>query len=183
VGSIKTLDTNGVSEGCAICFMNNGSPSHKNVEVKAMKVKELLSIKGLECFSITSDHSVLDGAKQMTDCNIGALLVMDRGSLTGIITERDIVKTTAEEGKQCKDVKIKDVMSTNLLVVKPGDDLDYVMAIMIRNNIRHTPVVEESGLVGLLSMRDVVRVLVKNLKAENLYLKDMIGGKLGEMGD
>jgi CBS domain-containing protein len=148
-----------------------------------MKVKELLSIKGLECFSISSDQTMLDGAKQMADCNIGALLVMDKGSLAGIITERDIVKTTADETKQLKDVKVKDVMSTNLLVVKPGDDLDYVMAIMIRNNIRHTPVIEESGLVGLLSMRDVVRVLVKNLKAENHYLKDMIGGKLGEMGD
>jgi CBS domain-containing protein len=148
-----------------------------------MKVKELLGIKGLECFSITSDQSLFDGAKQMTDCNIGALLVMDRGSLVGIITERDIVKNTANETKQCRDVRIKDVMSTNLLVVKPGDDLDYVMAIMIRNNIRHTPVVEESGLVGLLSMRDVVRVLVKNLKAENIYLKDMIGGKLSELGD
>jgi len=148
-----------------------------------MKVKELLSIKGLECFSITSDQTLLDGAKQMAECNIGALLVMDKGSLVGIITERDIVKTTANEKAQCKDVKIKTVMSTNLLVVKPGDDLDYVMAIMIQNNIRHTPVVEESGLVGLLSMRDVVRVLVKNLKAENHYLKDMIGGKLGEMGD
>jgi CBS domain-containing protein len=148
-----------------------------------MKVKELLSIKGLECFSITSDQTLLDGAKQMAECNIGALLVMDKGSLVGIITERDIVKTTANEKALCKDVKIKTVMSTNLLVVKPGDDLDYVMAIMIQNNIRHTPVVEESGLVGLLSMRDVVRVLVKNLKAENHYLKDMIGGKLGEMGD
>jgi CBS domain-containing protein len=148
-----------------------------------MKVKELLSIKGLECFSITSDQSLLEAAKQMTECNIGALLVMDRGLLSGIITERDIVKTSANEHKQCKDVKIKDVMSTNLLVVKPGDDLDYVMAIMIQNNIRHTPVVEESGLMGLLSMRDVVRVLVKNLKAENHYLKDMIGGKLGELGD
>ena len=51
------------------------------------------------------------------------------------------------------------------------------MAIMIQNNIRHLPVVEESGLLGLLSMRDVVRVLVKNLKAENHYLKDFIGGK------
>jgi CBS domain-containing protein len=148
-----------------------------------MKVKELLSIKGLECFSITSEATLLDAAKQMDECNIGALLVMNKGTLAGIVTERDIVKTTAHEAKNCRDVKIKDVMSTNLLVVKPGDDLDYVMAIMIQNNIRHTPVVEESGLVGLLSMRDVVRVLVKNLKAENLYLKDMIGGKLGELGD
>lgn len=148
-----------------------------------MKVKELLSIKGLECFSITSDQTLLDSAKQMAECNIGALLVMDKGSLVGIITERDIVKNAANEAVHGTDVKIRDVMSTNLLVVKPGDDLDYVMAIMIQNNIRHTPVVEESGLVGLLSMRDVVRVLVKNLKAENHYLKDMIGGKLGEMGD
>lgn len=148
-----------------------------------MKVKELLSIKGLECFSITSDQTLLDAAKQMNECNIGALLVMNKGSLVGIITERDIVKNAAKESKECKDVKISDSMSTNLLVVKPGDDLDYVMAIMIQNNIRHTPVVEESGLVGLLSMRDVVRVLVKNLKAENIYLKDMIGGKLGELGD
>jgi CBS domain-containing protein len=142
-----------------------------------MQVKELLSIKGVECFSITSDRSLLDAAKQMEECNIGALLVIDRGALVGIVTERDIVKNTARDNVQCKDVNIKDLMSTNLLVVKPGDDLDYVMAIMIQNNIRHTPVVEASGLVGLLSMRDVVRVLVKNLKAENIYLKDMIGGK------
>ncbi len=142
-----------------------------------MKVKELLSIKGLECFSITSDQSLRDAAKQMTECNIGALLVMDKGSLAGIVTERDIVKNAAKGTAHGQDVKIKDAMSSNLLVVKPGDDLDYVMAIMIQNNIRHLPVVEENGLMGLLSMRDVVRVLVKNLKAENHYLKDFIGGK------
>lgn len=142
-----------------------------------MKVKELLSIKGLECFSIQSLDTLQAAAKQMAECNIGALLVMDRGSLVGIVTERDIVKNAAGAGLPMKEVVIKDVMSANLLVVKPGDDLDYVMAIMIQNNIRHLPVIEENGLLGLLSMRDVVRVLVKNLKAENHYLKDFIGGK------
>jgi len=142
-----------------------------------MKVKELLSIKGLECFSINSTDTLQAAAKQMAECNIGALLVMDRGSLVGIVTERDIVKNSAHEQPAMKDVLIKDAMSANLLVVKPGDDLDYVMAIMIQNNIRHLPVIEENGLLGLLSMRDVVRVLVKNLKAENHYLKDFIGGK------
>lgn len=142
-----------------------------------MKVKELLSIKGLECFSIQSSDTLQAAAKQMAECNIGALLVMDRGSLVGIVTERDIVKNAAGAGLPMKEVVIKDVMSANLLVVKPGDDLDYVMAIMIQNNIRHLPVIEENGLMGLLSMRDVVRVLVKNLKAENHYLKDFIGGK------
>jgi CBS domain-containing protein len=140
-----------------------------------MKVKELLGIKGIECFSIMSDQSLLDASKQMAECRIGALLVMDKGTLTGIITERDIVRSVAN-GKSCKDVRTKDVMTTNLIVSKSGDDLDYVMAVMIQNNIRHLPVVDEHGLIGMLSMRDVVRVLVKNLKAENQYLKDFIGG-------
>ena len=140
-----------------------------------MKVKELLSIKGIECFSIMSDQTMLDAAKQMAECKIGALLVMEKGHLAGIVTERDVVKSLANE-KDCRNIRIKDVMTTNLLVSKSGDDLDYVMAVMIQNNIRHLPVVEETGLVGMLSMRDVVRVLVKNLKAENQYLKDFIGG-------
>ena len=148
-----------------------------------MKVKELLSIKGIECFSVMSDQTLLDAAKQMTECKIGALLVMDKGSLAGIITERDIVKNAANEARQCKDVKIKDVMTTDLLVSKPGDDLEYVMTVMTQNNIRHLPIVDQSGLVGVLSMRDVVKIMVKNLKAENQYLKDMIGGKLSELGD
>ena len=148
-----------------------------------MKVKELLSIKGIECFSIMREQSLLDAAKQMTECKIGALLVMDKGSLVGIVTERDIVKNASKEAFQCKDVKVKDIMTTNLLVSKPGDDLEYVMAVMTQNNIRHLPIVDQSGLVGLLSMRDVVKIMVKNLKAENQYLKDMISGKLGELGD
>lgn|SRR5574341_212152 len=148
-----------------------------------MKVKELLSIKGIECFSIMSSQTLLDAAKQMAECSIGALLVMDKGKLVGIVTERDIVKNAANESRQCKDVLIKDAMTTNLLISKPGDDLEYVMAVMTQNKIRHLPIVDDHGLVGMLSMRDVVKVLVKNLKAENLYLKDMISGKLGELGD
>lgn len=140
-----------------------------------MKIKELLGIKGIECFSIMADQTLSEASKQMTECRIGALLVMDKGKLAGIVTERDVVRAVAND-KSCKDVKIREVMSTNLIVSKQGDDLDYVMAVMIQNGIRHLPVVEEHGLVGMVSMRDVVRVLVKNLKAENQYLKDFIGG-------
>jgi CBS domain-containing protein len=140
-----------------------------------MKIKELLGIKGIECFSIMSEQTLNEASKQMTECRIGALLVMDKGKLAGIVTERDIVRAVAND-KNCKDVKVREVMSTNLIVSKQGDDLDYVMAVMIQNGIRHVPVVEEHGLVGMVSMRDVVRVLVKNLKAENQYLKDFIGG-------
>lgn len=148
-----------------------------------MKVKELLSIKGVECFSITPDNTLLEAAKQMSECKIGALLVMDKGALVGIVTERDIVKNAATDAKTCKEVTAKEAMTTNLLISRPEDSLEYVMAVMTQNNIRHLPVVDERGLVGVLSMRDVVRTMVKNLKAENQYLKDLIGGKLSEIGD
>lgn len=141
-----------------------------------MKVKELLDIKGIECFSIMSHQTLFDAAKQMAECRIGALLVMEKGHLVGIVTERDIVNNAAKGASDCKDVKIKDAMTKDLLIAKPGDDLEYVMAIMTQNNIRHLPVVDENGLLGILSMRDVVKVMVKNLKAENQYLKDMISG-------
>ena len=147
-----------------------------------MKVKELLSIKGIECFSVMGTQSLLEAAKQMAECNIGALLVMDKGKLVGIVTERDVVRNIAGE-KNSRDIRIGDVMTRNLLISKPGDDLEYVMAVMTQNKIRHLPIVDDHGLVGLLSMRDVVKVLVKNLKAENQYLKDMISGKLSELGD
>ncbi|HAS54449.1 MAG TPA: histidine kinase [Nitrospiraceae bacterium] len=148
-----------------------------------MKVRELLSIKGVECFSITPNNTLLEAAKQMSECKIGALLVMDKGALVGIVTERDIVKNAANEAKPCKDVTAKEAMTTNLLISRPEDSLEYVMAVMTQNNIRHLPVVDERGLVGMLSMRDVVKTMVKNLKAENQYLKDLIGDKLGEVGD
>src|SRR5512139_3047969 len=118
-----------------------------------MKIKELLGIKGIECSSIMSEQTLSEASKQMTECRIGALLVMDKGKLAGIVTERDIVRAVAND-KSCKDVKIREVMSTNLIVSKQGDDLDYVMAVMIQNGIRHVPVVEETGLVGMVSMRD-----------------------------
>ena len=140
-----------------------------------MTMRDILREKGSEIMTVDLDTGVPEVARVMMERNIGALLVEDDGKLCGIVTERDVVKTLSRD-KDCANVRIKDVMTSNLIVSKPGDDLDYVMAVMIQNNIRHLPVVEETGLVGMLSMRDVVRVLVKNLKAENQYLRDFIGG-------
>ena len=142
-----------------------------------MSVSHILGVKGRSVITATSKETVQSIAQKLSQNRIGAVVVVDdKGGIAGIVSERDIVRAVAN-GRNCKDVVIKEVMTTNLIVSQSGDDLDYVMAVMIQNNIRHLPVVEESGLVGLLSMRDVVRVLVKNLKAENHYLKDFIGGK------
>jgi signal-transduction protein with cAMP-binding, CBS, and nucleotidyltransferase domain len=67
-------------------------------------------------------------------------------------------------------------MSKDLLVIEPGDDLDYAMTIMTNKRIRHLPVVDKGRLVGLVSMRDVVKYHIGTLEAEVHYLKDYIRG-------
>jgi len=140
-----------------------------------MKVKDLLKSKGLEVIAVDSEATVDVAITKMLERNIGAVLVMKDAEFVGVFTERDVVRCW--ERAPFDKVKIEDVMSKDIIVVTPEDELDYVMTIMITKRIRHLPVVDHGRTVGLISMRDVVRSLVGNLKAEVHYLKDYITGK------
>jgi len=115
----------------------------------------------------------------MVQGNIGALLVEDEGRLAGLITERDVVKILAKTEGEVKGVLVRDIMviSENLLVAEPEDEVEYVMAVMIQNAIRHIPIVEKGDLIGIVSIRDVVKTHVRKLKAEIHFLKEYISDK------
>ncbi|HCZ10921.1 MAG TPA: hypothetical protein DHV16_01405 [Nitrospiraceae bacterium] len=138
-----------------------------------MKVKDILKDKGLEVIAVDGDVTVDVAVRKMNERNIGAIMVMEQGSFVGMFTERDVVKTWADKGSFDK-VIVKDVMSKNLKVLEPEDELEYVMTIMTSERIRHMPVFEKGKIVGLVSIRDVVKYHVGNLKAEVHYLKDYI---------
>jgi len=143
-----------------------------------MYVKELIGEGSHTIFSIGKDDSVAQAIEQMVEHEIGALIVTDSGKPVGVFTERDVLKTWVSKGERMfRDIKVQDVMSGNLIVVEPKDDLCYVMNVMVKNRIRHLPVVEEHHLVGVLSIRDVVKTQVTNLQAENHYLKEYITDK------
>jgi len=135
-----------------------------------MKVKDILKDKGLEVIAVDGDVTVDVAVRKMNERNIGAIMVMEQGSFVGMFTERDVVKTWADKGSFDK-VIVKDVMSKNLKVLEPEE---YVMTIMTSERIRHMPVFEKGKIVGLVSIRDVVKYHVGNLKAEVHYLKDYI---------
>lgn len=139
----------------------------------AMKVKDMLKDKGLEVIAVDSSVTVEAAVRKMVERNIGAILVMDEGNFVGMFTERDVLKCWVNKGSYEK-VAIKDVMSKDLLIIEPKDDLDYAMSIMTSKNIRHLPVVESGKIIGLISIRDVVKYHVGNLKSEVHYLKDYI---------
>lgn len=151
-----------------------------------MYVKDLIKEKPNIIYSVDHESSVADAIEQMMEHEIGALIVTKEGSPAGLMSERDVIKcwvnigygSTSSSGKRLfKDIKCHEVMTGNLIVVEPSDDLSYVMNVMIKNRIRHLPVVEEKNLVGVLSIRDVVRTQVTNLQAENHYLKEYITDK------
>lgn len=141
-------------------------------------VKEILGSGRRNVISIGKEKTVADAVNLMVEDEIGALVVVDGEQPVGLFTERDVLKCWARKGdRHFSDINIAEVMSTNLIIAETGDDLCYVTTIMIKNRIRHLPVLEESRLVAMLSIRDVVKAQVTDLRAENHYLKDYISDK------
>lgn len=137
----------------------------------SVKVGDILKDKGLEVIALDSGSTVDAAVRKMAERNIGAILIMDEGSFVGMFTERDVIKCWIEHGSFEK-VVLKDVMSKSIRIVEPNDSIEYVMTIMSHERIRHLPVIDHGKMVGLVSIRDVVKYHVGNLEAEVHYLKD-----------
>ncbi len=141
-------------------------------------VKEIIGTSHKDIISIAKDKSVADAITQLVENEIGALVVVDGEKPVGMFTERDVLKCWTRKGdRPFKDIQVSEVMSSNLIIVEPDDDLCYVTTIMIKNRIRHLPVLEKNKIVSMLSIRDVVKAQVTDLRAENHYLKDYISDK------
>lgn len=143
-----------------------------------MKVKDVLAIKSPEVFTIQGDRTVYEAVKLLVKHNIGALLVRNEAQeIVGILTERDILRQVSQQCEALKKTPVKEVMSTNLIIAGLEDDLDYVEQVMIKNRIRHLPVISQDKLEGIFSIRDVVKAQIKDVAVENRYLRDYIEGK------
>jgi CBS domain-containing protein len=123
-------------------------------------VRDLIRKKGSQIFSVKPDETVLNALKLMADKNIGAVMVMDGGKVAGILSERDCVRKVDLEGKNARSAKASEIMTSKVLYVDVTQSLDECMAIMIDKNIRHLPVYDEGKLLGLISVRDVLKEVV-----------------------
>jgi CBS domain-containing protein len=142
-------------------------------------VKDVLYAKTRDIFTIDEKKSVADAITQMMDQSIGSLIVTSDDEPVGMFTERDVLKVWDQQADECRfsDISVSQGMTRDLIAVGPNDDLEYIMSVMIKNRIRHLPVVENKKVVSMISIRDIVRAQVKDLKVENHYLKEYISGK------
>lgn len=133
-------------------------------------VRNILQIKGNAVYSVSPDSSVYDALEELEERNLGALVVVEKGVLIGVFTERDYARKVILKGRSSKETLVRDIMSHYPIFVSPDNTLDDCMTLMTDKFIRHLPVLEKDELIGIVSIGDIVKYIIseKDFIIENL---------------
>jgi signal-transduction protein with cAMP-binding, CBS, and nucleotidyltransferase domain len=124
-------------------------------------------LTGQELLTLTSSATALEAARAMTERRVGAVLVTDhRGNLKGIFTERDLMSRVVVRGLDPSRVALESAMTAEVYSVSPGEKVAEVLAELSRRHIRHVPVVADGRVVGMLSLRDILRADLEEMVSE-----------------
>jgi CBS domain-containing protein len=132
--------------------------------------------KGSEVFSIHPEATVFEALTIMSKHNTGALIVVRGQNVEGIFSERDCVRKVELLGKTAKNTKVSDIMTSKVMYVEASQQVEECMALMINKNIRHLPVYDGNELLGLISVRDVLKEVVDVQKFMISQLEHYITG-------
>lgn len=123
-------------------------------------VKHILDSKGNDIWAIGPEDTVLDAIRMMADKGIGALLVMDAGSLVGIVSERDYARKVILQGKASDSTPVSEIMTHEVVVTAAEVTVGECMTLMTEKRIRHLPVTKEDDVIGVLSIGDLVKAII-----------------------
>jgi len=150
-----------------------------------MRIRDILQEKGSEVITVDAGETIHAAICKLNHHGIGSLIVMgDDGHIAGIVTERDILKSC---GNHCTHLQtppprepvtcpflVRDIMTRDLVIGVPGDDLNYVMGVMIKHHIRHLPILDDGKLAGMISVGDLINAHFEENIFESRTLKDYI---------
>ena len=146
--------------------------------IRKMTVASILREKGNTNISVGPETPLMELVETIASRRIGAVVVLDdAGGLAGIGSERDVVKALAARGPELHKVKAGDVMTANVTTVTPANTINEAMELMDRDYFLHLPVLEEGALVGIISIRDVVRARIDRHVEENRSLVSYINNR------
>jgi CBS domain-containing protein len=112
----------------------------------------------------------------MAEKDVGALLVMEGAKLVGIVTERDYARKIVLAGKTSRDTPVRDVMTTRVLCARPDQTIEECMALMTDKRTRHLPILDHKHVVGLVSIGDLVKAIIREQKFVIEQLQQYISG-------
>ncbi|HEX2694447.1 MAG TPA: CBS domain-containing protein [Acidobacteriota bacterium] len=140
-------------------------------------VKSMLDKKGWGAWTISPEAKVIDALRIMAEKNVGALIVIEKDDIVGIISERDYARKIILKGLQSNDVPVRDIMTAQVYHVHSDTTAEQCMALITEKHIRHLPVRNQGKLAGIISIGDIVKAITTDQKITIENLEDFIEDK------
>ena len=142
-------------------------------------ISEILNHKGTTVWSIAPDATVFEAILMMTEKNVGALLVTEKGKLVGIVSERDYTRKVVIKGKASKTTAVREILSSHVISVSPSHTVEECMRLMTDHHFRHLPVLDGEKVVGIISIGDLVNWIISAQQSAISQLQTYITGVPG----
>ena len=140
-------------------------------------VRQLLKTKGNEIWSIAPQATVYEALQIMSEKDVGALLVLDKGNLVGIFSERDYARKLILKKRSSKDTTVGALMTREVLYIESQSTIEHCMALMTVKRVRHLPVLENERLIGIVTIGDVVKQIISDQEFTIQQLERYIKGE------
>lgn len=142
-------------------------------------ISEILHHKGTTVWSVSPEATVFEAIQIMADKNVGALLVTDNDKLLGIISERDYTRKVAIKGRSSKDLKVREILSGNMITAAPTSSIEECLHLMTDHRVRHLPVLDGAKIAGIVSIGDLVNWVISTQSTTIRQLETYITGYPG----
>ena len=139
-----------------------------------MKVSDILRVKGNTLYTASPDEPLADAVSVMAERDIGSLVVMDHGDLTGMLTFREVIQAVVKNGGAVGSLLVRTAMDDHPLTCTSETELDEVRRMMLERHARYMPVMDKRMLMGVISLYDVAKAVVDSQNFENQMLKAYI---------
>ena len=139
-----------------------------------MKVSDILRVKGNTLYTVTSTEPLAKAVDIMAERDIGSLVVIDHGDLTGMLTFREVIQAVVKNGGAVGSLLVRTAMDDHPLTCTSETELDEVRRMMLERHARYMPVMDKRMLMGVISLYDVAKAVVDSQNFENQMLKAYI---------
>ena len=139
-----------------------------------MQVQEILRVKGNRLLSIESSGRAVDAVKTMAEQNLGSLVVLEQGRMSGLLTFHELMQALAKLGGALGDLKVSDIMVRAPVTAAPEMEVNDLRRTMLESGARYLPVMQDEKLLGVISFRDVAKAVLEEQDFENKMLKGYI---------
>ena len=139
-----------------------------------MQVKEILRVKGSRLLSVEPSSRVADAVSTMAGENLGSLVVLEQGRMTGMLTFHEVLRALAARSGSFGELRVADIMERDPVTAAPEMEVNDLRRTMLESGARYLPVMQDGKLLGVISFRDVAKAVLEEQDFENKMLKGYI---------